>query len=119
VSAPVPYIAGLLERIGHDGYAGPAHTQHLRHEFLGELNVIAADQVAAAQQPATETRFERVRRVAGSGLLRLCQEDLLVLDQGGSEPSALVRQPADMADVDHRCLACDLHDGAADGDVAV
>src|SRR5258708_860673 len=52
VAAPVLDETGLLERVGHDRHARPSHPQHLRQKLLGEGDVLAADQVAAAQQPA-------------------------------------------------------------------
>src|ERR1700733_10570294 len=90
VSALVSDEAGLLQGIGHDRYAGAAHPEHLGDEFLGEREIVAADQVAAAQEPTRETRLDRVDGIAGGGLLRLRQQDLLAPDEGRAKSNALL-----------------------------
>jgi hypothetical protein len=70
--------AGLLNGMGDDRHACPSHLQHLGDELLCERNLIAADQVRAPQEPATETGFDHMGRIACACLLRLGEKKLLM-----------------------------------------
>jgi hypothetical protein len=90
VAAAVPQQARLLESISHHRDAGPPNAHHLEYEFLGKLQIVAALQIAAAQQPSCEARFDSVRCTASGGLLRLHQNELLVFEERGAEAVARV-----------------------------
>jgi hypothetical protein len=71
---------GLLQHIGDDRDSGAAHAEHLRQEFVGKLDGVAVKAVAGLQQPATQTRLDRMQGVAGSGLLDLTEQHLALAD---------------------------------------
>src|SRR4051812_49253660 len=46
--------AGFLKGARHGGHAGPPYAEHFSEEFLGERKLVAARQIARAQQPPAE-----------------------------------------------------------------
>ena len=70
---------GLLKRVGDDRNRIALHPDHWRQEFLGQRQGFAVVEIAQTQQPARQTGFDRVSRVAGGGLLGLHQQRLIDL----------------------------------------
>lgn len=71
------------------------------------------------QQPAAHARFDRVAGVAGSGLLRLREQDLLVTNEKRAEGLELPGDLAKRIDRDGRGHAGKLHNSLVDGDLSV
>ena len=92
----------LLQRAGHQRYAVAARADHLRHRFLGQLQLVAAGQVARLQQAPRQPGLHRVRGVAARGLLNLRIDRQSVPSQRGAEGCALVGRRAKLVDVDRR-----------------
>lgn len=68
--------AGLLQDAGGGGDGGAAGAEHDGEKFLGDGETIALHAVLAHQEPARETRFERVHAIAGGGLGGLGEDSL-------------------------------------------
>src|SRR5262249_11392841 len=68
----------LLQRPGDDRYGRSAHAQQLRYELVSELHGVAFEPVVQLQQPATQTRLDRMQGIAGRALLSLDQQHLAV-----------------------------------------
>ena len=49
MSAPVADEAGRLQRIGHQRDAGPPNPEHFGKKLLSQSDIIAAEQIIAAQ----------------------------------------------------------------------
>ena len=52
--------------------------EHLRQEFVGELDGVAFEPVAGLQQRAAQPRLDRMQCVASGGLLNLDQQHLTI-----------------------------------------
>src|SRR5947207_4618643 len=72
--------AAGLDSPGDFRHRRAANTEHLRQEFLRELDRIALGPHTALQQPATKARFHAMQRVAGGGDPGLFEQDLIVMD---------------------------------------
>src|SRR5260370_37190477 len=88
MSPAVADDTGLLKRIGNDRDRVALYTDHLRQAFLGQRQAFTLGQIARAQQPARQARFDRMRRVTGGGLLGLCDKALFMSCEQGSKGSA-------------------------------
>ena len=88
MAAAIPQETRLLECICHHRDAGPSNAHHLGYEFLGQLQIVAALQIAAAQEPARQPRHDCVARVAGGRLLRYRRGHIRIIDLGGLQETA-------------------------------
>ena len=61
------------------GYAGAANAEHLRHELLRERKYVPSHEVACPQQPSAKAFLYVVRGIASSRLLRLREQQLILL----------------------------------------
>src|ERR1019366_554904 len=105
MSAAVADDSGLLKRMGDDRNRVALHADHLRQEFLGQRQVLAVGQVARAQQPARQARFDGMRRIACGGLLGLCEQRLFMSYQQGSKGAAPVGGGPKVRNIENRGCA--------------
>lgn len=68
-----------LQASGGLGHAFPAYTERMGDLFLGHHQCIAAQQIKAQQQPATQLLFKAVVAIADDGLRHLREQALHVL----------------------------------------
>ena len=78
---------------------------------MGESKLVAADKIAATQQPTGEAGFDGMADVAGGGLLCLNKDQLVMADQRRAKFHACVGEAAEVADFKGRPGPADLHDG--------
>src|SRR3989442_1637009 len=81
--------SGLLEDPGGDGYGGPADSEHLGQEFLGEGEFVAAHPVVGEEHPAAAPFLDGVQPVAGHLLGDLAEQRLgVALDEAAERVAA-------------------------------
>jgi hypothetical protein len=100
-----------LQRAGHGRDRGALDAQHVGEEFLGQVDGVAVDAVAARQQPAAEAGLDAVQGVAGHRLDRVAEQRLVVavdqVAQGGAAGPGVVQGGG----ADPRGVAGSLDDG--------
>jgi hypothetical protein len=80
LSAAVCDQTFFLHFLRNAGDAGTPHTHHLGNELLSERQ-LGSNEIIHPDEPLTHALFDCVQRIAGSGLLYLTKEKLIVLDE--------------------------------------
>src|SRR4051812_19135529 len=98
----------FLKLIGHKRYAGPTHANHLRHEFLRKLELIAHE-VRYTRQPSANATFHRVGSIAADRLLNLRKKKLFMLGEQRAQRLMCLDQSFQFIDGNNRGLAWRLN----------
>jgi hypothetical protein len=109
VTAAVPNKVCVLQCMGNVRHAVSTRTNHLCHQFLRELEPVAAPQVPNAQQPARQSCLNCMNGVTTCRLLRLYEQCLPMMDESFSQGYALVSHSAKLVNFDDRCSAGQQH----------
>ena len=109
----------LLQGVGDERHAWAPNAQHLREKFLGQRKIVAASEVAHIEQPAAHAGLNRVTGVTRRGLLRLCEQHLLMPNEERAEGLDFIGQPAQPVDLYGARAAGNLHDALVEGHLAV
>ena len=109
----------LLQGVGDERHAWAPNAQHLREKFLGQRKIVAASEVAHIEQPAAHAGLNRVTGVTRRGLLRLCEQHLLMSNEERAEGLDFIGQPAQPVDLYGARAAGNLHDALVEGHLAV
>jgi hypothetical protein len=77
-TSAAPHDTSLLARVGDNGNRIPLHADQLCQGFLRQRQRLATAEISYAPQPPRQACFNRVRGVACRGLLRHCEQGLLM-----------------------------------------
>jgi hypothetical protein len=91
-STAVSDEAGFLQLAGDNGDAAALHTQPLSHKILRQGQCIALQQISGSQQPSAQPFFQLMQSVAGSNLLNLGGDRLLMAYESVPQCLTLSRQ---------------------------
>lgn len=78
LAARVPDQASHLQPVGAQRYGISLHPQHVRQKLLRQGNNVRLGYVLRLQEPAAQPSFHGMNGMAGGGLLRLNQYDVLI-----------------------------------------
>jgi hypothetical protein len=110
--------AGPLQFLRDGADAGSTHAHHLREEFLCERKIVARKGLHS-RQPFARALANLMHGIAGSGLLRLREDEKLIPDERLPQSRKLQSEIAQFLDLDRRGIARDLNGHAVQGDLVI
>jgi len=101
---------GMLESALDQIDGGSLNAQHLSEEFLRQPDVIASQPFTALEKPPCCATLNLMERLAGSRLLRLCEQGQIEQRNNLSETFAVFPDAVDFRRRDAHSFASDLND---------